>query len=121
MHSIKRVNLNRYFAFTALTTLCAMLFHRNINDIYGILIIYVGTILNHFLLLETVICIIRMAKGKSVDKLALMIMFFGKFVVLISVIYLGWHFMDDRVFIPMLNYLIQIFILFLCLDRKLEV
>ena len=121
MQSIKKIKLLRYFALTILSTLVALLFNQGRNEIYGILVVYVGTIANHYLLLEAGDNVVKIASGQNVDKLSLITILVGKFAILIGAIYLGWHFMDDRVFIPMLNYLVQIFILILCFDKKAEV
>ena len=121
MQSIRKIKLLRYFVLTILSTLVALFFNRNVNEVYGILIVYVGTILNHYLLLEAGDNVVKIARGQKIDKFSLITILVGKFTILIGAIYLGWHLMDDRVFIPMLNYLVQIFILILCFDKKAEV
>ena len=111
MRSIKKINLLKYLLLTSLTTCVAAYFSKSSDEIFGILIIYAATILNHLMLIEGGLQLTDAASGKSVDKFNIVLVFLGKFGILIGAIYLGWHFMGNRVFIPMFNYLIQIFIL----------
>ena len=111
MRSIKKINLIKYLLLTSSTTCVAMYFSKSSDEIFGILIIYAATILNHLMLIEGGLQLTDAASGKNVDKFNIVLVFLGKFGILIGAIYLGWHFMGNRVFIPMFNYLIQIFIL----------
>ena len=111
MRSIERINLWRYLILTVLTTAFACYFALNLNEIFGILIVYAATILNHLMLIEGGLQLTDAASGKKIDKLNIVLVFLGKFTLLIGAIYLGWQFMGNRVFIPMVNYLMQIFIL----------
>jgi len=111
MRSIKKINLIKYLTLTLLTTGVSCVFSKNLDDVFGILIVYAATIINHLMLIEGGLQLTDAASGKNVDKFNLVLVFVGKFGVLIGAIYLGWHFMGNRVFIPMFNYLVQIFIL----------
>ena len=111
MRSIKKIRLPQYLIFTALTTGVACWFTLNSSEIFGVLVVYAATIINHLLLIEGGLQLTDAASGKKIDKMSVVLVFLGKFALLIGAIYLGWHFMGNRVFIPMINYLIQIFIL----------
>ena len=82
------------------------------------MIVYAATILNHLMLIEGGLQLTDAASGKKIDKMDLALVFLGKFGILIGAIYLGWHFMGNRVFIPMFNYLIQIFVLILSYKKE---
>jgi len=111
MRSIEKINLWRYLILTVLTTSIACFFSTNLREIFGILIVYAATIINHLLLIEGGLQLTDAASGKKIDKVNVVLVFLGKFGLLIGAIYLGWQFMGNRVFIPMVNYLVQIFIL----------
>ena len=111
MRSIKRINLLRYLTLTAMTTCVGIYFCENNNELFGVLTVYAATIVNHLLLIEGGLQLTDAASGKKIDKLDIVLVFLGKFALLIGAIYLGWQFMGNRVFIPMVNYLVQIFIL----------
>ena len=118
---IKKINLKRYLFLTGFTTFLACLFVKNLNELYGILIVYLATIINHMMLVEVTSFLTQAGKGEPVDKLQMVTLFIGKFFVLIIGIYLGWHFMADRVFIPMLNYVLQIFLLINCFNKESKI
>ena len=118
MRSIRKINLKKYFLLTSLTTVLCMFFLQGIQARIGIVCVYIGTIINHIMLLEAVFLVVDLGNKKEVDKIQLLTMFIGKFVVLFGALYLGWHFMGDRVFIPLLNYVVHIF--FLTLSSKKE-
>ena len=118
MRSIKRINLLRYFILTGLTTGVACFFVNNFNEMIGIIVIYAATIVNHLMLIEGGLQLTDAASGKKIDKLDLILVFLGKFGILIAAIYFGWQFMGNRVFIPMFNYLIQIFVLILSYKKE---
>ena len=94
-----------------LTTGVACSFAKNQYEVLGILLVFAATVINHMILIEGGLQLTDVATGKKVDKLNLAIMFLGKFGLLIGAIYLSWQFMGNRVFIPMINYLVQIFIM----------
>ena len=118
---IKKINIKRYIILTGFTTLIASLFIRSYKELLGILIVYLATILNHMMLVEATLYLTRSGNGESVDKVQMVTIFIGKFFVLIGGIYLGWHFMANRVFIPMLNYVLQIFLLIYCFKKEHEI
>ena len=111
MRSIRKINLVKYLILTGLTTAASCYFCHNMNEVFGVLIVYAATIGNHLMLVEGGLQLTDAAAGKKIDKLNIALVFLGKFGLLIGSIYLSWQFMGNRVFIPMFNYLIQIFIL----------
>jgi hypothetical protein len=118
MRSIKKINLISYILLTSLTTGVCCWFALGVDEVIGILIVYAATIINHLLLIEGGLQLTDAASGNKIDKLNLVFIFLGKFALLIGAIYLGWQFMGNRVFIPMLNYLVQIFILIFSYKRE---
>jgi hypothetical protein len=118
MRSLKKINLKKYFALTILSTAASLFFLSSIEEVYGVLIVFFGTVVNQLMLIESVMMVVDMGNGKSVDKIQLVTMFFGKFIVLFGALYLGWHFMGNRVIIPVINYVLHIF--FLTLSSKKE-
>ena len=111
MRAIEKINLKKYVLLVTITTAIALAFSRSYYDAIGVLAVFIGTLANHYMLVEGVFSVVEMGQGKKVDKTQMLVIFIGKFVVLFGAIYLGWHFMGDRVIIPVLNYVVQIFIL----------
>ena len=111
MRAIEKINLKKYLVLVSVTTAIALAFSRSYLDVLGVFAVFLGTLGNHYMLVEGVFSVIDMGQGRKVDKTQLLVIFVGKFGVLFGAIYLGWHFMGDRVIIPVLNYVVQIFIL----------
>ncbi len=118
MRSLKKINLKKYLALTILSTALSLFFLNSREEVFGVLIVFFGTIVNQLMLIESVMMVVDMGNSKPVDKIQLVTMFFGKFVVLFGALYLGWHFMGNRVIIPVINYVLHIF--FLTLSSKKE-
>ena len=118
MRSLKIINLKKYLALTILSTAVSLFFLNSVNEIIGVLIVFCGTIINQLMLTESVMMVVDLGNGKTVDRFQLVIMFLGKFLVLFGALYLGWHFMGNRVIIPVINYVLHIF--FLTLSSKKE-
>ena len=90
MRSLKKINLPKYLVLTNLSTLLSLFFVSGFEAIIGIYIVFFGTIINHLMLVESVLTVVDMGNGKHVDKFQL-ILFFGKLAVIKRAVYLGWH------------------------------
>ena len=118
MRSIKKINIKKYLTLTLLTTLASLFFTQNLDEKIGIACVYIGTIVNQIMLIESVMMVVDMGNGEKVDKFQMVTMFLGKFIILFGALYLGWHFMGNRVIIPVVNYVIHIFILTLSSNKE---
>lgn len=119
MHFLKKINLKKYFLSLFILNLVAALFVQDKNDLYGGLIILIATLCNHVLLIEGVTLIVLNQKNltpKAVLFRAIPI-FLGKILILVFGIYIGVHFMGPRVIIPVILYVISIFILVLSIKK----
>lgn len=120
MQKVKKINYKQYFPLTMLTTILCMLFSRHLNDVYGILFVYLSTIINHILLISVLNDIVLPYTDSNIektDKLSLSFKFIGKVVIIFAGLYLGVLLMGNRVIIPLLNYVFQIFVLIFCLKK----
>jgi len=120
----KKINLNKYIAISLLCTVALCFFVKGQKQIFGLFLVYLATVLNQFMLVEGVMELtnpkmaslpkdLRKSKNKKIITL-----FVGKISVLILGITLGVHLMGNKVIIPLLNYVIQIFILVFCLKTN---
>lgn len=115
------MNLKRYIPLSVTITVLFLCLAKNQNEILGILIVYLGTILNHYMLVQAVrrLVLSQLENGLGDNDKKLMIFFFiGKLFILFLAIYIGWHFMGKRVIIPVLNYVLQILVLGVSLENK---
>lgn len=120
MKFIKKINLKRYLLCSALTTAIALAFAQNRTEILTILVIYVATILNQFLLVEVIMEMVAErrsdpSRAYRVKKLKVALLFILKLLILFGALSLGIHLMGKRVLIPLLNYVVLIFVLGLSL------
>lgn len=118
MRSIRKINVKKYLALTFLTTLASLFFTESIDEKLGVAIVYFGTIANQIMLIESVMMVVDLGNGKQVDKFQMVTMFLGKFIILFGALYLGWHFMGNRVIIAVINYVVHIFILTLSSKKE---
>jgi len=103
------------------TTIFFLLFSRGWNDITGILIVYVATVLHLGMLAEAVF---ELVKSQVSDghihhvKDKIMYLFAGKLTILILSLVISRQIMGNRIIIPVINYVIQIFILTFSIRSK---
>lgn len=117
MHIRERINLKKYFGYSAITTGICFVFVRNIEDVYGILIVYLATITNQLMLVEGIGGLIAVNNGKTSSKQRIVLLFIGKIFLLFAGLSLSVHFMGKKVIIPLINYVVMIFILTLSSKR----
>ena len=122
MHFLIKINLKRYFLLTALSTLLCLFFANDINDLFGILIVYCGTIINHIFLTQFVAEMIEGVKNKSSggsSKMMIAVYAVGKMAILFLSLSLCVHFMGNKVIIALLNYVVQIFLLVFSIKKAI--
>ena len=109
------LNLKRYLLYTLPTTTICFALCQNWLEVLGVLIVYLGTIFNQIMLVaslkELLIPFVDASVQKSNKKIVLL--FVGKLVILFGSLSLGVHLMGKRVLIPLINYVVLIFVLVL--------
>ncbi|TDJ05273.1 MAG: hypothetical protein E2O68_06745 [Deltaproteobacteria bacterium] len=120
MKFAKKINLKKYLLSSVLTTGIALAFAQNSTEIIAILVIYLATILNQFILVEVIMEMVSERKNDlsrtyRVNKTKVALLFVLKLLILFGALSLGIHLMGKRVLIPLLNYVVLIFILGLSL------
>ncbi len=116
-----KINLKKFFLMSVPTTCVFLLFSRGWNDISGILIVYVATVLHLAMLAEAVF---ELVKSQVSDghihrvKDKIMYLFAGKLTILILSLVISRQIMGNRIIIPVINYVIQIFILTFSIRSK---
>ena len=115
-----KINLKKYFILTALTTVFCLALTANNEEKIAILVIYLATLINQFILVHLVQYLIDfVSKDIPIDKLKVIMLSVIKISVLFGSLYLGVLLMNSRVIIPLLNYVIHIFILVLSFKKTL--
>ena len=109
------LNLKRYILFSLPSTVLCVVLCRTWVEILGVSIVYFGTVLNQIMLVaslrEMLLPFVDTDSRRSNKKIVLL--FVGKLVILFGSLSLGVHLMGKRVLIPLINYVVLIFVLVL--------
>lgn len=116
-----KINHKKFFLLSVPTTVLFLLFSRGWNDIIGILVVYVATVLHLAMLAEAVFELVKSQVSEGhiehvKDKI--MYLFAGKLTILILSIVISRQIMGNRIIIAVINYVIQIFILTFSIRTK---
>lgn len=114
-----KIDLRKYLLLSILPTGICFAFARDIPDAIAIVIIYLTTIINQVFLIKGVDSLInsRLAAIKT-SNFKIVCFFLIKMSVLILGLAIGIKLMGNRVIIPLINYVIMIFILVASLNKK---
>lgn len=121
MQLTKRINLKLFIPLSLGFTCLALLFAKTSQEALVITGIYFTTLTNLGLLLGVISRIVEIGSSTepvSYSKLNLALVLVGKMAIIFLGLSLGVHFMGKRVIIPLLNYVIQIFVLGVSLKRS---
>ena len=116
-----KINVKSYLIYSLPSTIICFLLCDTVKEFIGVLVVYIGTLINQFMLIEAVRGLIDPfldAKGKPRTK-KVILLFVGKLVIIFGTLSFGVHLMGKRVLIPLINYVILIFILVIfCVNKK---
>jgi hypothetical protein len=116
---IKKINLKKYLLYSTALFLLSAGFYNNLNELFYSLIIFVAVILNQFMLVNSVTSLIESVKENSeVNKSNILLNFIFKTILLVTAITFGVHIMGNRVIIPVIIYIFQIFVLYFSINRE---
>ena len=111
---LKKLNFKKFIPISLIPLAICFAFARNMNEVYGIAVVHIATLINIAFLAEGILQLIESHAGrleKKPEKGKLILLFVGKFIILILGVLFGVQMMGNRIIIPVLNYVIQIFTL----------
>ena len=115
MQSKTELNLKRYLLYSLPTTIVCFALCQSFTDALGVLVVYLGTILNQVMLVASLRELLTPfvdSEGQKSNK-KIILLFVGKLVILFGSLSLGVHLMGKKVIIPLINYVVLIFVLVL--------
>ena len=119
MHTRTKIDLKKYLLYSLGATLGIMIFARSWPEIFAIALIYLATVVNQWMLMELIFIILRQDKNAPPpSKWKVLGLGFGKIIILFGAFYLGVQFMGNKIVLPLINYVIQIFILVLTIKKQ---
>ena len=108
-----KINLKVYLPYSLPSTLICFALCRNLDEVLGVIVVYLGTIINQFMLVQGIRELIQpcleAASSRRVKRI--IFLFVGKLVILFGTLSLGVHLMGERVLIALINYVVLIFVL----------
>ncbi|OUR92951.1 hypothetical protein A9Q84_20805 [Halobacteriovorax marinus] len=116
-----KINLKKFFLISLPTTGIFLAFSRDWNDAAAIILVYTATVVHLGMLSEAVFELIesQVKEGHIHNvKDKIMYLFMGKITILILSLLIGRQLMGNRIIIPVINYVIQIFILAFSISSK---
>jgi hypothetical protein len=119
MEISKRIHIGKYFGLSSIHIGLTYFGVHNWDEYKIILLVFFATVLNQWMLIESVDDLVSGAAGKNQsDSSFSVVMFLGKTLILLAALSFGVHIMGKRIIIPLLNYIVQIFILYFSFRRK---
>jgi len=106
-------------------TVLALLLTKNMKEVTAVSLVYIATILSMVMLAEIVAELTSESPltlgGEPDKKTKIMLLFGGKIILLLLSLLIGVHLMEKRVIIPLLNYVIHIFVYVISIRKELAV
>jgi hypothetical protein len=114
----RKINLKVYLPMSMALLILASFFCTGPKEILVVITVFFAVVLNQWMLLTAVDALITSAKGgENSNSSGIIFSFLGKAIILIIAISLGVHIMGNRIIIPILIYIAQIFVLYFSLNE----
>ena len=115
----KKISFKKYLVLSFVHIGLTYFVVNNFSEYKIILLVFFATVLNQWMLVESVESLVQGAvQGGDRDTANTVLMFLGKTILLLAALSFGVHIMGKRIIIPILNYIVQIFILYFSFKRK---
>jgi hypothetical protein len=115
----ERINLKKYFSLSFLLLSLSYFICNGPKEFLVVLIVFAGVVINQWLLVSSVNKLIKKTlNNESTSNFTIIASMFFKTIILVIAITFGVHFIGNRIIIPILIYIVQIFVLYLSLRSK---
>lgn len=116
----KKIEFKKFFLWSFVPTALCFALAKSFMEVIAISVVYVATIIYLFMFAEAIYELTGLYKenNKNAPKKRIAALFVGKLIILISALIFGVQIMGNRIIIPVINYIIQIFVLVLCTKRQ---
>lgn len=120
MRLSEKIDFKKYILFSLILFAAFLPFFHNPTEIKILIVTYIAVLLNQFMLVMAVQDLIEpMARGEKVENGWVVFLFIGKAVVLILGLIYGVQIIGNRIIIPVLFYVCQIFVLIFSSKRRI--
>lgn len=119
MRSRRKINKKKYASLSIALLLLTFTMCNNAKEYVAISIVFLAVILNHWMLLTAVDELISSAlSNEPANTRKIVFAFLLKAIILIGSITFSVHIMGNRIIIPILIYITQIFVLYFSLTEE---
>ena len=119
MHIRKKIDLRKYFFISFIHIGLTYFLVDNLSEYSVIIFVFIATVLNQWMLVESVESLVQGAAGNKQSETGNSVLYFlAKTILLLAALSFGVHIMGKRIIIPILNYIVQIFILYFSFRPK---
>lgn len=117
----EKINFKKYISLSIVLIAIFYPFLKNSTEFKVLIITYVAVLINQYMLLLGVADLIGpMTRGEKADGGWILFLFIGKALMLIIALIYGVQIMGNRIIIPVLFYVCQIFVLIFSSKRRIE-
>lgn len=121
MRLSEKIDFKKYIAFSILLIVLFIPFLRGATEFKVLIVTYVAVLINQYMLVQGVADLIEpMARGEKVDNGWIVFLFIGKAILLLIALIYGVQIIGNRIIIPVLFYVCQIFVLIFSSKRRIE-
>jgi predicted membrane channel-forming protein YqfA (hemolysin III family) len=117
LHIFNKIDFKKFFLISILPSAISIFFAIDNNEILAMGVIYIATVVYLFMFSEAIYEVTDNTKEKT-NKRIVSFLLIGKLVILIGALIFGVQIMGKRIIIPVLNYIIHIFVLYISMKKK---
>lgn len=119
MHLRKKINFKIYLPLTLALVVIGFALSRSMSEFMAMIVVLVAVMLNQWMLVNSVDEMVQSAASKEkTSKTNLILSLLFKAIILIAALTFGVHIMGNRVIIPLLIYIAQIFVLYVSMKES---
>lgn len=121
MRLSEKIDFKKYVLFSILLIAIFFPFLKGPTEFKVLIVTYIAVLINQYMLVQGVADLIEpMARGEKVDNGWVVFLFIGKAVLLLIALIYGVQIIGNRIIIPVLFYVCQIFVLIFSSKRRIE-
>lgn len=120
MQLSEKINFKKYILFSILLFAIFTPFLKGQTEFKVLIVTYVAVLINQYMIVRGVADLIEpLARGEKVENGWIVFLFVGKALILLMALIYGVQIIGNRIIIPVLFYVCQIFVLIFSSNRRI--
>lgn len=121
MRLSEKIDFKKYLLFSIILIAVFVPFLKGMTEFKVLIVTYIAVLINQYMLVQGVADLIEpLARGEKADNGWIVFLFIGKAVLLLIALIYGVQIIGNRIIIPVLFYVCQIFVLIFSSKRRIE-